>query len=109
MDTTLENQVTEYTADSSCATGNCPIPTLDEVGKLEDAPSLAKGDLVIFNLRGKKRSGTVISKGKVHLGIDLTEMISNTKIPAETEFVELKGVKVFVEKALLDVEAEQAA
>lgn len=38
---------------SPCASGDYPMPvaTLDEVAELEDAPSLAKGDLVIFNLR----------------------------------------------------------
>ena len=94
-----------YPKENPCASGACPMPVPEEVVESE----VNKGDFVIFNLRDKKRSGTVISKGKVHLGIDLTEMISNTKIPAETEFVELKGVKVFVEKALLNVEAEQAA
>lgn len=104
LETVIESEV--YSEGSPCATGNCPIPTLDEVAKLEDAPSLAKGDLVIFNLRGKIRPGKVISKGKVSLGIDTIGLQTNTKVTADTEFV---PVTVFVEKAVLnELERETA-
>jgi hypothetical protein len=107
MDTTLENQVIEtlvyYPEGSPCATGNCPLPTeqdeVEEEKEIRETILLCKEDLVIFNLRGNVRSGKVISKGKVHLGIDTIGMKSNTKIPATTEFVPMT---VFVEKAILD-------
>lgn len=95
-----EQDMPAYAEGSPCATGACPMPaTFDEVAELEDAPSLAKGDLVIFNLRGKVRSGKVISKGNKFLGINTIGLQTNTKIPVETEFV---PVTVFVEKAVLD-------
>lgn len=106
MDTTLENQVTEYPADSPCATGDCPMPTLDEVIELEDSLPLTKGDLILFNLRGKVRSGKVISKGSKFLGIDTIGLQSNTKIAADTELVPMT---VFVEKTVLDSLAEVEA
>lgn len=98
MDTTLENQVTEYPAGSPCATGNCPIPEANNVEEAE-GNLVQKGDLIIFNLRGKVRSGKVISKGSKFLGIDTIGLQSNTKITADTEFVPMT---VFVEKAVLD-------
>ena len=93
---------------SPCASGDYPMPvaTLDEVAELEDAPSLAKGNLVIFNLRDKVRSGKVISKGKSSIGIDTIGLQTNTKIPVETEFV---PVVVFVEKAVLDSLEQETA
>ena len=99
LETVIESEV--YPEGSPCASGDYPmsVATLDEVAELEDAPSLAKGNLVIFNLRDKVRSGKVISKGKSSIGIDTIGLKTNTKIPVETEFV---PVIVFVEKAVLD-------
>jgi len=105
MDSTLESQVIEtvYPEGSPCASGACPMPAELEV----EETLIAKNDLVIFNLRGNVRSGKVISKGKVHLGIDTIGMKSNTKIPVTTELVPMT---VFVEKAILDsLEAEVEA
>jgi hypothetical protein len=101
MSEALETVVVEtsYPEGSLCASEACSMPTLDEVAELEDSQPIVKGDLVIFNLRGKVRSGRVISKGKAYLGIDTIGLQTNTKIPVETELV---PVTVFVEKAVLD-------
>jgi hypothetical protein len=89
---------------SPCASDIRPMPEPTEV---EPVKTVAKGKLVIFNLRGKVRPGKVISKGKVSLGINTIGLQTNTKIPVETEFV---PVIVFVEKAVLDsLEAEVEA
>ena len=100
LETVIESEV--YPEGSPCASGACPLPE----STVEPVETLAKGDLVIFNLRGKVRPGKVISKGKVSLGIDTIGLQTNTKIPVETEFV---PVVVFVEKDVLDsLEAEAA-
>lgn len=100
LETVIESEV--YPEGSPCASGACPMPESTVESELE---TVAKGDLVIFNLRGKVRSGKVISKGKSNIGIDTIGLKTNTKIPVETELV---PVVVFVEKAVLD-SLEEAA
>lgn len=104
IETIVDSEI--FSEDSPCATGACPVLELTEIEPVEE--TVSRGDLVIFNLRGKVRPGKVISKGKVSLGIDTIGLQTNTKIPAATEFV---PVVVFVEKAVLDslaVELEAA-
>lgn len=90
----------------------CPMPspvTTEEVEVMEEvveevelkeevAPTVDRGSYVLFDRNGKVRTGKVITKGAVNIGLDVVDMKSNTKIDTATKLV---PVTVFITEEVL--------
>lgn len=59
-------------------------------------PSVAKGDIILFNRNGKPRIGTVVGLGPKYITIEVVGMATKTKVDRQELTLSLSTSNVFI-------------